>query len=207
MAQMTPLSLGGRDYIVISHHDITQRKLAEQRAEALARTDGLVGIPNRTHLDEVLRLEWRRAMRTGRQMSALMLDIDEFKPFNDHYGHVAGDECLRRVGAAVSASHRRATDLVARYGGEEFVIVLTDSGTEQAVACAERVLDTVRGLKIVHEHSTVAPIVTVSVGVATMVPEPGSDESTILEAADAALYEAKAVGRDCYRVAATDSTA
>lgn len=204
MAQMTPLSVGGRDYIVISHHDITQRKLAEEKAEALARTDGLVGIPNRTHLDEFLDREWKRAMRTGRKLSVLLLDIDAFKPFNDHYGHAAGDGCLQRVGVAVDALHRRETDLVARYGGEEFVIVLAESDADQAAACAERVLETVRELKIVHEYSTAAPVVTVSIGVATMVPAAGSGESAILEAADAALYEAKAAGRDCYRVAEID---
>lgn len=204
MAQMTPLSVRGRDYIVISHHDITQRKLAEQKADALARTDGLVGIPNRTHLDEFLGREWKRAMRAGRELSVLLLDIDAFKPFNDHYGHAAGDDCLQRVGAAVHALHRRETDLVARYGGEEFVVVLAESDADQAIACAERVLATVRELKIVHEHSTAAPVVTVSIGVATMVPAEGTDESTILEAADAALYEAKAAGRDCYRVAEGD---
>lgn len=204
MVQMTPLTVGVRDYIVVSHHNITQRKLAEQRADALARTDGLVGIANRTHLDEFLHREWRRAMRTGHELSFLLLDIDEFKPFNDHYGHPAGDDCLRRVGTAVSALHHRATDLVARYGGEEFAVVLADSDEARAATCAERVIEAVRDLQIAHEYSQAAPVVTVSVGVATMVPGPRSDESTILEAADDVLYEAKSAGRNCYRVAATD---
>lgn len=201
MARMTLLEVADRKYLVISHHDITQRKLAEDRAEALARTDSLTGVANRKQLDECLGQEWKRAMRNEIELSVLLLDIDAFKPFNDHYGHQAGDDCLRRVAEAVQSMHRRAGELVARYGGEEFLVIMGDSNGEQAEASAQRILETVRELAIPHEYSNVTSVVTVSIGVATMVPGKGDDEAVIIRAADKALYAAKEGGRNRYRVA------
>lgn len=201
MARMTRLEVAGCRYIVISHHDITQRKLVEERAEQLARTDPLTGVANRKQLDEFLGQEWKRAMRSRKELSVLLLDIDAFKLFNDHYGHQAGDDCLRRIAAALRSTHRRAAELVARYGGEEFLVVMGDASGEHAEAGAQRTLETVRGLAIPHEYSDIASIVTVSVGVATMVPDKASAEAVIVRAADEALYAAKEDGGDQYRVA------
>lgn len=201
MARMTPLEVADRKYFVISHHDITQRKLAEDRAEALARTDSLTGVANRKQLDECLGQEWKRAMRNENELSVLLLDIDAFKSFNDHYGHQAGDDCLRKVAEAVQSMHRRAGELVARYGGKEFLVIMGDSNGEQAEARAQRILETVRELAIPHEYSDVTSVVTVSIGVATMVPGKGGDEAVIIGAADKALYAAKEGGRNRYRVA------
>ena len=198
LAHMTLLEVGGAEYIVIAHHDITQRKLAEEKAEALARTDALTGVANRTHLDELLDREWRRAVRAGEPMSVLLLDIDFFKPFNDHYGHQAGDECLRRVGGALQGLLRRASDIVARYGGEEFLLILGQAGPEEARANAQRILEGIRALAIPHAYSPANTIVTVSIGVATTVPRPRGDPADLIRAADDALYAAKDAGRDRY---------
>lgn len=200
LAHMTALDIGDDRFIVISHHDITQRRLAEEKAEALARTDGLTGIANRTHFEEFLERQWRRAARAREAVSLLLLDVDFFKPFNDHYGHQAGDQCLRTVATALEGILKRASDLVARYGGEEFVLVLGQSSEEDARANAQRILDTVRGLAIAHEYSRVAPVVTVSIGVATAVPRREGDMSSLIQCADEALYRAKNEGRARFRV-------
>ncbi len=204
LAHMTALEMEDERYIVISHHDITQRRLAEEKTEALARTDGLTEVANRTHFDEFLDQQWRSALRAGEALSVLLLDIDYFKPFNDHYGHQAGDECLRRVAAALRGALKRPSDLVARYGGEEFVLVLGQSSVADARANAQRILDTVRDLAIAHAYSDVAPVVTASIGVVTAVPRHEGDVSSLLQAADEALYQAKHEGRDRFRVAAIE---
>ncbi len=205
LAHMTALEMEDGRYIVISHHDITQRKLAEEKADALARTDGLTGVANRTHFEEFLDQQWRRALRSGDALSVLLLDVDFFKPFNDHYGHQAGDECLRRVAAALQGVAERASDLVARYGGEEFVIVLGQSSVADAHANAQRSLDAIRDLAIDHEYSDVAGVITVSIGVVTAVPRYGDDVSSLILAADEALYQAKNEGRDRVRVASSET--
>jgi len=204
LAHMTRVDTGEREYIVISHHNITQRRLAEEKAEALARTDGLTGVANRKHLDQFLDREWRRALRAGESLSVLLLDIDFFKPFNDHYGHQAGDECLRRVGGALQQTLRRATDLVARYGGEEFILVLGQSSAVEAENNAQRVLTAVRALAIPHEFSAAATVVTASIGVATQSPRVGTAPSGLIQLADDALYRAKEAGRDRFVVAPAD---
>ncbi len=205
LAHMTALDMEDGRYIVISHHDITQRRLAEEKAEALARTDGLTKVANRAHFEEFLDKQWRRALRSGDALSLLMLDVDFFKPFNDHYGHQAGDECLRRVAAALEGVLARSSDLVARYGGEEFVLLLGQSSMEDASANAQRTLDTIRNLAIAHEYSEVASVVTVSIGVVTMVPGRGDEMSSLIEAADEALYQAKNEGRDRFRVVGSEA--
>jgi len=202
MARMTLLEVSGCRYVVISHHDITQRRLVEERAEELARTDPLTGVANRKQLDEFLARECKRAMRNGNELSVLLLDIDLFKSFNDHYGHQAGDECLRRVAEALRSTHRRAGELVARYGGEEFLVIMGDASAAEAEAGARRTLEAVCELAIPHEHSDVAPVVTVSIGVATMAPDRAAAEAAIVSAADEALYVAKEGGRNRYCVAA-----
>lgn len=173
------------------------RELAEsnRKLEHLSTTDALTGIANRRRFDEVLALEWRRATRTGQPLAFAMLDIDWFKPYNDHYGHQAGDACLQRVAQVIADSVCRGTDLVARYGGEEFVFIAADTNAEKALSLAEKLCEEIRSMQLPHEHAPDG-FVTVSVGVASMVPALGQDPNMLIQAADQAMYRAKALGRN-----------
>lgn len=164
----------------------------------LAVLDGLTGVPNRRHLDSQLANELARAARAQQWVSVIMLDVDFFKRYNDHYGHLAGDDCLRAVARAIQAGLKRPADFVARYGGEEFVCVLPDTPVEDALQLAHALERSVRALGIAHTTSDVAPVVTVSLGVAGLVAQPGGPEpasADLLARADAALYAAKRSGR------------
>lgn len=176
---------------------------ANQRLETLSNTDALTGLANRRAFEVAWDREWRRAARQRQPLAVLMLDLDHFKDFNDHYGHAAGDECLRRVAAVFAASARRAGEVAARYGGEEFVIVLPGMGAADAMAEAQRLLQAVRALDIPHAVSATASCVTTSVGVAARVPQPQEATHALLHEADEALYEAKRDGRDRARLAAS----
>jgi diguanylate cyclase (GGDEF)-like protein len=183
-------------------HDITEAKRYSHMLENLSSTDGLTGIWNRRRFDEFMEREWRRSARDGSELSLLIVDIDYFKLFNDRYGHLAGDDCLKQVAAALKETVTRATDLVARYGGEEFTCVLPATPQEGAVTVALNALDKVAGLRILHDSSPAAPHVTVSIGVATAVPERGGDYSSLIETADRHLYAAKLDGRNRVMAAA-----
>jgi diguanylate cyclase (GGDEF)-like protein len=169
---------------------------AHAHLQALASLDGLTGVANRRSLDQALEREWGRLGQSGQPLAMILVDVDHFKAFNDRYGHGNGDDCLRRVASALQAGCRRAGDLVARYGGEEFVVVLPDTHLDGAMSLALRLRGNVEGLHIEHDTSPTAPIVTVSLGVASAVPIPGSRVTALLEAADAALYRAKESGRN-----------
>lgn len=174
-----------------------------------ASTDALTGIANRRRFDETLEREWLRARRARDPLALVLVDIDFFKLYNDHYGHPAGDDCLRRVARALSAGCMRPADTVARYGGEEFALVLPHTPTLGAEHVARRLLDAVEGLSIPHAGSTVAEVVTISAGIACYAEEsgtfpeagadtPGAAEGAIralIDAADAGLYAAKRAGR------------
>lgn len=164
--------------------------------------DGLTGLPNRRAFDELLAQEWRRGARLGSPLSLIMLDIDYFKQFNDHYGHIAGDECLRQVGQEL-ASVGRSIDFVGRYGGEEFVCVLPHTDSSGASRVAEKLQQAVSSLQIAHRESRSADFVTISQGVATTVPDAKLVPTELVERADAMLYEAKGAGRNCFKTAAT----
>lgn len=157
--------------------------------------DGLTGVANRRCFDERLSSEWRRGARSSSPLALLMLDVDHFKRFNDRYGHQSGDDCLRRVVTAIQANLLRPGDLVARYGGEEFACILPATGFEGAMAVAAAIVQRVRGLQIEHADSEVCGVVTLSVGVALSVPEPGGDPGRLVALADAQLYQAKHSGR------------
>ncbi len=174
------------------------RKLAaaNQVLQRLSLLDGLTGIPNRRRFDEVLANEWKRAMRSKRPLSLVMIDIDHFKTFNDHYGHVAGDDCLRKVALAMSDILKRPTDVLARYGGEEFAAILPLTECDGAKAIAAAMKAGVIDLAIPHDHSSASSRVTISLGVATLVPMRGTMAAMLVAAADQALYEAKAGGRN-----------
>ena len=179
-----------------------ERKVAERteelaevnlRLELLAVTDPLTGLPNRRRLSDVLEVEWRRGLRSGRPIALAMIDIDHFKKYNDHYGHQGGDECLRLVARTIQAT-ARITDLVARYGGEEFCIVMPETDTEGARLVAERVCQAVADLAEPHAGADTA-IVTISVGLTAAIPAAGLPDQ-LIKVADQALYEAKRDGRN-----------
>lgn len=162
----------------------------------LALLDGLTGIANRRNFDQTLEREWKRAIRTAQPISLLMLDVDFFKLYNDNYGHAQGDECLRRLAASLGQVTTRPADLVARYGGEEFVCLLPETGGKGALTVAERLRQEIAGLKIPHAYSAVAQHVTVSIGAATITPNPTDQQEKLAAAADQALYRAKKGGRN-----------
>jgi diguanylate cyclase (GGDEF)-like protein len=169
--------------------------------EQISKFDSLTGVHNRRSFDVAIEEEWRRAVRLGNPLSLLLLDLDRFKEFNDLYGHPAGDECLRRVAGLLRESIQRVSDLVARYGGEEFVVILPNTWLAGATELAERIRSGVQQLAIRHEAAAERDVVTVSLGVACMVPTPASGPSALVEAADAALYRAKRDGRNRVRTA------
>jgi diguanylate cyclase (GGDEF)-like protein len=173
--------------------------LAEANAELsrLARIDSLTGIANRRTFDAFLEMQWRTAAREGAAISLLMADIDSFKAYNDTYGHQAGDEALRRVASVIAGASRRLSDLAARYGGEEFSAILPNTGSESALGLARSIVAEVAALRIPHALST-GGIVSISVGVATLVPSRDGREAsgTLVAQADAALYEAKRRGKN-----------
>lgn len=172
----------------------SQRELmrANLELERLTRIDGLTGLGNRRYFDEYLAAEWKRGQRTGNALSVLMIDVDHFKRYNDAYGHLAGDEVLKRVAGVIQSGACRATDLAARFGGEEFVVILTDVPHEGAFHVAERMVQNVRDLNIPHGSERV----TISVGVATAWPNGDTDQGAVVNAADLALFRAKNAGRD-----------
>jgi len=161
----------------------------------MAFLDGLTGIANRRRFDEALQTEWRRCQRDLRSISLVMIDIDHFKRYNDHYGHQQGDECLRQVAQAIAGCLKRPSDLAARYGGEEFVCLLPNTDIAGAVTKAEQMRTAVVALGLPHESSPSAPIVTISLGVSTVAPD-GQVPESLVEQADAQLYRAKGDGRN-----------
>ena len=176
---------------------VLTRKLdtANQELKRLTSLDGLTGIANRRHFDEVLLREWRRSMRQGAEFSILMCDVDFFKAYNDTLGHHAGDDCLRRIANALTAAMDRGGDLVARYGGEEFVIILPETSLAGGRVVAERMRQAIEALDL--DHPTAAGgKVTASFGLASGIAMPETDPSRLVKAADKALYEAKRAGRN-----------
>ena len=165
----------------------------------LSAQDGLTGLANRRRLDEVLDSECRRAQREQTPLSLLMTDVDFFKKYNDTYGHQAGDDCLRRVAATLSTAARRPGDLAARYGGEEFAVVLPNTTAEGASFVAEATRAGVEALQIAHAASAVAPHVTLSLGIGTILPGEVLEPEALVQRADAALYAAKHGGRNQWR--------
>jgi diguanylate cyclase (GGDEF)-like protein/PAS domain S-box-containing protein len=182
--------------------DITRRKAAEERLhnaylelETLAAIDPLTGIANRRRFDMVLDAEWKRSMRTGSPVALLLIDVDYFKNFNDLYGHLRGDTCLRELADCLTDCVRKVSDVVARFGGEEFAIVLPDTEEAGALDLAERIRTTLAERAIAHEGNP-ARMVTISVGCASVIPHRACSSLLLLEVADKALYSAKGAGRN-----------
>jgi diguanylate cyclase (GGDEF)-like protein len=175
--------------------EITERKLLERKLEQLSVTDALTGLANRRRFDDTLTAECARAQRTQKPLGLLMIDIDHFKRYNDHYGHTGGDACLRRVASELGRSTRDCMDLVARFGGEEFAIVLPESDYEATHRVAQRCCTTIAALQ--EPHAATEPgFVTISVGITSIVPSANASIEELIELADAALYAAKRSGRN-----------
>ncbi len=168
---------------------------ANQALHRLSYLDALTGVANRRHFNEYLDQEWRRAMRKQASLSLVLLDVDHFKRLNDMAGHQYGDDCLRQVGVALAASVRRAGDLAARYGGEEFAVILPDAQPDWVMSFAEEVRQAIAALEIPHPVSPYG-VLTVSVGAATAVAVEQQGVSSLIAAADKALYAAKEAGRN-----------
>lgn len=203
------LSFGAADYITKPFRPVIVRlrvrnhlqlKLQRDRLEWLTMTDGMTGIGNRRRFDQHLAEEWRRCARMHIPLSAIMMDIDHFKTFNDNYGHPAGDDCIRVIARTLAKVPTRAGDLVTRYGGEEFACLLPGTDAQGARVIAERLLEAVNDLAIPHAWPNVNGNVSISAGVGTMIPEPDGDPEGLIKLADKLLYEAKNAGRN--RVAA-----
>ena len=183
-----------------------QLERANQELSFLSSVDGLTGIANRRHFDQFLSQQWSLAARNAEPIALIMCDIDFFKAYNDHYGHLQGDECLKKVAVALQESIKRPGDLVARYGGEEFAVVLPNTDAAGATNVAETLRDNVESLEIPHLFSSVTPKVTISLGVAIGHANSGVLPETLIEAADNALYKAKKNGRNCLILANDTST-
>jgi len=173
---------------------------ANRELEKLSRQDGLTGIANRRYFDSYLVTEVRRGARERQPLSLVLSDVDHFKAFNDCYGHQAGDDCLRRVAAALSSAGRRPADLAARYGGEEFAMVLPGTALEGAVDVAQAVSRVIESLGIPHARSAVNAKVTLSQGIVSLTPEKETSSEDLIQRADQALYLAKQQGRNRYVV-------
>ncbi len=186
-----------------SHRELEQKvaerthelEAANRKLEALSSTDGLTGIANRRHFDEVLENEWGRALRINQPLALLMLDVDLFKHYNDLYGHQAGDECLRRVAESLQANAQRPGDLAARYGGEEFTLIAANMDASSAMHFAELVREAIESLEQPHAKSPFGKV-TVSIGVAVMIPGNTQRPEILIHRADDALYLAKNQGRN-----------
>jgi len=183
---------------LVLESEIARRKTVEKRLHALSIEDRLTGLANRRRFDEVLDIALRRARREEQPVSLIMIDVDYFKAFNDRYGHVAGDECLKMVAQAVDAAVKRPADLAARYGGEEFAVVLPSTDLEGAVGVAEEIRARVCALRIPHAGSGVADtdFVTLSAGVAVTSQADVTHPEELIQSADALLYQAKGEGRN-----------
>jgi diguanylate cyclase (GGDEF)-like protein len=189
--------LSGQLAIAIQQAELYRRlEMANRKLERLATLDGLTGISNRRSFDEALAREWQRALRQQSSLAILVGDIDSFKTYNDRYGHLAGDDCLRQVARAIAQTAKRSSDLAFRYGGEEFAVILPETHLDGAMIVASSILESIRELQIPHAYSPVSPIVTISLGAASITPRSNTDPSSLVAAADLALFEAKTRGRN-----------
>lgn len=212
------IEAGGDDYLakpvnqlILEAKMISMRRIAKMRRKLInvsteleivnaelkkqANVDGLTGLANRRYLDKYLRVEIARSMRNGHQLAVILCDVDYFKKYNDSFGHLKGDDCLKTLARTMEASCKRATDLVARYGGEEFAIILPDTNTEDACKLAQSICDAIVALKLEHSESE-HNVVTMSMGVYSDEPEKNHDSEFMLKKADEALYRAKESGRN-----------
>lgn len=203
--QTTGFSLGAIDYItkntdasIIKARVKNHLELKKQRDMLIQESinDFLTGIPNRRYFDEILATKWRQALRDNEYLSIQLIDIDFFKNYNDFYGHIEGDRCLKLVADALKKSLLRPLDIVARYGGEEFIVLLPLTPRDGAIKVAKRIQENISALNITHQLSAVNEFVTVSIGIATIKPEENLDATILIKRADYGLYKAKNEGRN-----------
>ncbi len=194
---------GEVDALVGFMFDISERKKTEEKLlslqkelEALSFKDELTGIPNRRMFDSILEVEWTNATRSRLPLSLILFDIDHFKQYNDHYGHIQGDNCLRRMAQLLNRAATRPRDFLARIGGEEFVLVLPETDAEAAAKVARRCQDLLAEEGIPHEQSPVSPILTISLGIGTITPGRSDRPIDFIEEVDKRLYQAKEKGRN-----------
>jgi diguanylate cyclase (GGDEF)-like protein len=173
---------------------------AKAELELLSSSDVLTGLANRRHCDVFLDTEWQMGIRYRTQLSMLFLDVDDFKAYNDHYGHQAGDICLQKIAIIIKECVRRPQDLCARYGGEEFIVLLPNTSMESALQLAEKIRKSVELENIPHAYSRASSHVTISIGVVSMIPQAGLNQNILVEMADKALYNAKNLGRNQIQV-------
>jgi len=204
-AEVAAFEAGAADFIAKPFHPrVLQARLnmhlqarrSQQQLNNIARVDALTSICNRREFDLRLMTEWARGSRTGKSLALLMIDVDKFKEYNDHHGHLRGDDCLVKVAQILNSCMQRTTDLIARYGGEEFVVLLPESDLEGALRVAEACHAAILDAKLPHVTSNVSIYVTVSIGVAAMVPIYERSNTLLIEQADIALYQAKNSGRN-----------
>lgn len=175
----------------------TSLEKANEELKRLAIIDDLTQVANRRRLEDYLQKEWKRGVREQIPLSIILCDIDFFKQYNDTYGHVVGDQCLKQVAQALNQAVKRPADLVARYGGEEFMVILPNTPLEGSLKVARDIQKTLQHFKINHEASSISQHVTLSIGIANTIPENIYQPTTLIKAADAALYTAKQNGRNC----------
>ena len=194
-------------YLVMTRLNMTpmvEKGLALERANEqllrLSTNDGLTGIANRRQFDRTLQNEWQRCARTQSKLSLLIIDIDHFKRYNDHYGHLTGDECLRQVARVLGLCVKRSGELVARYGGEEFAALLPGADIAEAKSVAQRCIHEMQNARIPHADAPVSPWLSVSIGVASMVAAPGASPTALLAHAEGAMVKAKNAGRARFEV-------
>lgn len=183
--------------LVLKIKELTELKDANFELENLSFTDGLTGIANRRSFDEYIEMAWKNACRSQKPISVIMGDIDNFKLLNDRYGHLKGDDCLIQVARSLTTSLKRPMDFVARYGGEEFIMVLPETNSEDAYKIAEEIRKKIKGLEIPNEDSLVSEsIITMSIGLATTIPNREDRVEDFIDLSDKALYESKATGKN-----------
>ena len=183
-------------------------KLEELNMQLLkwANLDGLTGLANRRHFNERFADEWLRAMRNRRPLTLIMFDVDWFKQYNDKFGHLEGDECLKRIAGSTQKVVCRPSDTVARYGGEEFIVLLPETDSSGATLVAEKIRIEIENLQMPNPDSTVIPFITISLGVTTVIPEVKADPNIYIKLVDEALYRAKNAGRNRISIALLPAT-
>jgi diguanylate cyclase (GGDEF)-like protein len=181
-----------------------QLDAANKKLKRMSYLDGLTGVPNRRYFEEFFAREWKNAIRVKSCLSLIMFDIDCFKAYNDTYGHLNGDDCLKKIARNLNNSLKRPRDFLCRYGGEEFIAVLPDTDKKGALSVAERFLQETEKLKITHKSSPVSKNVTISIGVSTINPDATTKPTSFINKADKALYKAKQSGRNCIKAGFTN---
>lgn len=196
LMRIVPLQLSPQPRYLITHQDITERHLAEEKVACLVRQDSLTKLANRRVLDEFLEREWRRCLREKRPISVAMVDLDFFKQLNDNYGHIAGDDSLVKVSNLLKKFVNRAGDLCARYGGEEFILVWSETHACHGILLAKLICKEIERLQINNLDSTVSRHLTASIGIASCIPDENLNNLELIKAADKNLYLAKNNGRN-----------